>query len=202
MITVSCILAGSSRERLRITVAMFKRLASFHQVMPEFVEFISVFGQQNATGGRFCDFKSRYQLDNPPLTALVCNQLGRSGRHYQMCYNLRATGQRTNEIWSIRQAVFHHQFDVDEGSGLWISAKGDRDIKSIIDDLTKSLDHKQFQGLNERFALTLKVHTALCNWSRKNWLRYIESLENSQEVSLSDNLCGQLIILKRIGHAT
>jgi hypothetical protein len=88
--------------------------------MAGFIDFIFVFGTQaESRGQRFCGFKTRSQLTTLP--ALAADDLGRSGRFYQICYNLRSAGQAPaggRLIWTIRQTVFHHQFDVVRGTAL------------------------------------------------------------------------------------
>lgn len=169
---------------------MFRRLASFHQVMPEFIEFISVFGKrQFATGDRFCDFKSRIHLDTPPPKHYIRPELGRTGMQYQICYNLRVVGQdRVNKTWNIRQAVFHHQFDVKSRTSLWITAKGNRDIQTLIEEEVKDVQPKDHVIESDRFEFTLKIHGAFAKWSTKGWLNYIESIEDAQDVSHKERL--------------
>jgi hypothetical protein len=107
---------------------MLVKTLTHHQVMAGFIDFLFVFGTQaESRGQRFCGFKTRSQLE--ALPALVADDLGRSGRFYQICYNLRAAGQAPSagpgpspdgrrKIWTIRQTVFHHQFDVVRGTAL------------------------------------------------------------------------------------
>ncbi|KAF8847772.1 hypothetical protein BDZ45DRAFT_811325 [Acephala macrosclerotiorum] len=167
--------APSSRNRLRISHRMLARAFTHHQVMSGFVDFISVFETQaEARGQRFCGFKIRSRLSSPDLT--VCEVLGRSGQYYQMCYILRSAGK--SNIWTIRQTVFHHQFDIKEGTALWISAKGGPEMKKMISKHTSNLKNGEFEGILKCFASTLKIHKLHSKWCIQGWLEYIESLEN------------------------
>jgi len=157
--------------------------------MPGFIDFISVFGTQaESRGQRFCGFKTRSQLDDPAPNALIATEIERSGRYYQICYNLRSAGCSTNKVWSIRQAVFHHQFDVVHGTALWISAKGDQEMKNIITPAVKRMSQAQFQDASQRFASALEIHLLHSQWCTKGWLEYIESLEIELDVSLCQSV--------------
>src|SRR5436190_1946501 len=114
---------------------MLLRILTFHQVMASCLDFISVFGTQSKPRDlRFSGFHEQTLLSSPPC-APATPELHRSGRHYQLCYNLKSVAVVTSEdalvksSWSIRQAAFHHQFDVAEGNALWIVAKGDKELK-------------------------------------------------------------------------
>ena len=161
---------------------MLARAFTHHQVMAGFVDFISVFGTQaESRGQRFCGFKVRSRVSSPDLT--VCDGLGRSGLYYQMCYNLRSAGGGINHIWTIRQAVFHHQFDIKEGTALWISAKGDPEMKKMMHSHVKHLENSHFHDVGSCFASTLIIHRLHSKWCTRGWLEYIEYLEGELEVS-------------------
>ncbi len=150
--------------------------------MAGFVDFISVFGTQaESRGQRFCGFKLRSRVESPDLTA--CDGLGRSGLYYQMCYNLRSAGVSINNIWTIRQTVFHHQFDIKEGAALWISAKGDLEMKKMMHSHVKRLENSHFHDIESCFASTLEIHRLHSKWCTRGWLEYIEYLEGELEVS-------------------
>jgi hypothetical protein len=161
---------------------MLARTFTHHQVMAGFVDFICVFERQaESRGERFCDFKVRYRVSSPDHS--VCNALGRSGLYYQMCYNLRSAGRGINNIWTIRQTVFHHQFDIIEGTALWISAKGDKDMKDIMHSHVEHLKNSDLDDIGSCFASTLIVHRLHSKWCTRGWLEYIEYLEGELEVS-------------------
>ncbi|KAE8445815.1 hypothetical protein EG329_012873 [Mollisiaceae sp. DMI_Dod_QoI] len=79
----------NSRVRLRITRSMLLELLTFHQVMPEYLDFISIFGlPSEAQDLRFSSFREQKNLKLQHGSAGIVN-LGRSGRRYQLCYILR-----------------------------------------------------------------------------------------------------------------
>ena len=136
--------------------------------MPGYLELISVFSTQSLPRDlRFSGFREQTLLSNSARRRSV-PALGRSRRQFQLCYNLKTssclspTGTPTkNKEWSIRQAAFHHQFDVDEGTTLWIVTKGDLEIKERIQDMTGKdgrPEDRSFGTLAECFKSSLAVH--------------------------------------------
>jgi hypothetical protein len=205
---------------------MLKRLFSYHQVMPAMIEFLSVFAQppQKRELG-FSGFFEQVTLSHrntvamatgaiqqvtanskQPLTTRsgvpigpVVSALGRSGRHYQMCYNLKrvartkgdAKSSIDNQNWSIQQNEFHHQFDVSEGTALWISAKGGlNDYRQEVLELTGGTQGAKpedlfFDSRDKSFASSLTVHLMNCHWASQDWRGYIRYLEDAIEQKVS-----------------
>lgn len=163
--------------------------------MPSYLDFISVFGSQSEPRDlRFSSFRERILLASPPRGPAIPS-LGRSGRQFQLCYNLKAvacissTNTNTkNKEWSIRQAAFHHQFDVEEGTTLWMVTKGDREIKLRVQDMTGKdgrSEDRAFGTPEECLKSSVAVHLLYCHWSTEEWRWYIQWLEEviDQEVS-------------------
>lgn len=188
-----------SRKPLNITQEMLLRILSYHQVMPSYLDFLSVFGtQMEPRDLRFNSFHAQTTLSTNGLRGPAVPAVGRSGRQYQMCYNLKAvacisdswTATRDKE-WSIRQAAFHHQFDVDEGTTLWISTKGRlEDLKERVQDLTGKdgrLEDRSYGTPEECFKSSLSVHLMYCHWSAEEWRWYIRWLEDviNQETQIA-----------------
>ena len=162
--------------------------------MPCYLDYISVFGSHEfARDLRFSGFREQILLDRS-VARLPIPDLGRSGRQFQLCYNLKA-GARASDTptaagrneWHIRQAAFHHQFDVDEGTTLWIVTKGNLDIKERIQSLTGEEgrdEDRAFATPEQCFRSSLPVHLLYCQWSTEEWRWYIQSLEDDidQEV--------------------
>ncbi|KAI1209586.1 uncharacterized protein F4807DRAFT_97684 [Annulohypoxylon truncatum] len=178
-----------SRSKLRLTRAMFTDILTFHQVMPAFLEFIHVFGQQGEfTDLHFTGFREQVILTNPPKE-LIIPELGRSGKHYQICFNLKGVSLKSeckedfmlNE-WSIRPAVFHHQFDVSNGNTLWIVIKGNQEIQDRFKALTGKdarAQDKSFGSVEESFHSSLSAHLLYCHWAMEDWRWYIVWLEKA-----------------------
>jgi hypothetical protein len=54
------------------------------------------------------------------------SSLGRSGRDFHMCYNLKSVERypsASHWLWSIRQMAVYHSFDVETGKTFWIVLK-------------------------------------------------------------------------------
>ena len=155
--------------------------------MPTYLDFMLVFGAQSEFRGlRFSGFREQTMISSPPR-GLQIPDLGRSGRQFQLCYNLISVAFKTenpanpalNE-WSMRQAAIHHQFDVEEGTTLWIVTKGHKDVLERFKELTGKggrPDDKSFATVEECFRSSLGAHLMYCHWSTENWRWYIQWLE-------------------------
>lgn len=120
--------------------------------------------------------------------------LGRSGRQFQLCYNLkrvaRTKGEAGDEVadqrWSIQQNEFYHQFDVEKGTMLFMNAKGRLDdYRDQVRELTGG-EGGQPEDLDlstreERFRSSLMVHLMNCNWANDDWRGYMNYLEEAVE---------------------
>ncbi|KZL74371.1 hypothetical protein CT0861_10670, partial [Colletotrichum tofieldiae] len=176
-----------SRARLNITRSMLVEILTFHQVMPDYLDHLFIFGlQSEARDLRFSSFREQISL-KPSSSAFGISTLGRSGRQYQLCYNLKgmavespdAADPMKNE-YSIRQAAFYHRFDAVGGNSLWIVTKGGDDISRRFKELTGSKarpEDKSFGNPVECFQSSLSAHLLYCHWSTENWRGYIRWLE-------------------------
>lgn len=181
---------------------MLLRTLSYHQVMPIYLDFISVFGQQSRPRDlRFSGFRDQTLLSGP-LKGPVIPDLGRSGRQFQLCYNLKSVSPPSSvdpmdaKEWPIRQAAIHHQFDVLEGTTLWLITKGNLDLKDRIQDMTGKdgrPEDRAFGTSEECFKSSLAVHLMLCHWSTEEWRWYIQRLEAVIEEEVGDSRTGILI---------
>ncbi|KAI1453404.1 hypothetical protein F4805DRAFT_443702 [Annulohypoxylon moriforme] len=178
-----------SMSKLRLTRAMLTEILTFHQVMPAFLEFIYVFGQQGDSADlHFTGFREQVILTNPP-DDLIIPELGRSGKHYQICLNLKGVslksenkGDFTLNDWSIRPAAFHHQFDVSNGNTLWIVVKGNLEIQERFKALTGKdarAQDKCFDSVEESFRSSLSAQLLYCHWASEDWRWYISWLEKA-----------------------
>ena len=94
----SYIYGENSRARLKITQSMLTQILTYHQVMPAYLDFISVFGSQSKLHDlRFSSFREQATLADP-LRSRVVHGLGRSGRQYQLCYNLKCVALGSEDI--------------------------------------------------------------------------------------------------------
>ncbi|XTI86036.1 hypothetical protein V2W45_1306373 [Cenococcum geophilum] len=193
---LSFVWAPHSKAHLKITKELLLQILCYHQVMPSHLDFLSIFGQQDdARELRFSGFRyqifwsSRRVTINPGGPCV--SELGRSGRYFQISYNLKTVIDAAEfkkpppspeeQEWSIRQAAFHHQFDVETGVTLWITTSGHDDIQKRVQELTgprgRPEDHS-FSTVAQCFKSSLAVHLLFCHWSTRNWRQYICWLED------------------------
>jgi hypothetical protein len=166
---------------------MVNLLFSFHQVMPSYLDFISVFGTQlQQREVRYSGFHEQSTLRVEETKRPAVATLGRSGCYYQVCYNLKAVvdkgGKGKHKEWSIRQAALHHQFDAKNGNALWIctEGRGSGGLFDRIRDLTQDERRRQdwsYANNVECFRSSLATHLTCCHWSIEEWRPYMTWLE-------------------------
>jgi hypothetical protein len=187
--------ADHSRAALNVSQKMLLRLLSFHQVMPEYLDSISVFGQAVETRGmRFSGFADQINL-SPIQHAVAADALGRSGRFYEICYNLRSVSSwvygegRYDVSWNINQAALYHQFDVIDGRTLWISTRGSQDIRQRVERFTSKRgrpENRSYNTLELSLKSSLATHLMLCQWATEPWLHYIQWLDDKIYTEVSN----------------
>ena len=185
---VRYIYAENSQDRLRITRSMLVQFLTYQQVIPIYLDFMFVFGAQSDPRDlRFSGFREQSMMKDPPRGPSIPS-LRRSGRQFQLCYNLKGVTLKTKDAeninlseWSIRQAAISHQFDVVYGTTLWIVTKGGLDVQQRFKHLTgqdgRSEDNS-FGDLYECFQSSLAAHLMYCHWSTEDWRWYIRWLED------------------------
>lgn len=155
--------------------------------MPVYLDFMLVFGAQDDPKDlRFSGLREQINLKTP-TDDMVVPSLGRSGRHYQLCYNLKSVQSKSKSTdnvklddWSIRQAAMFHRFDVENGSTLWVVTKGGDDLLDRYEELVGEegrREDKQFDSPREALISSLSVHLMYCHWSTEDWRWYIRWLE-------------------------
>ncbi|KAF1851034.1 uncharacterized protein K460DRAFT_328553 [Cucurbitaria berberidis CBS 394.84] len=177
----------NSRDKLKTTRSSLTQILTYHQVMPVYMDFMLVFGaQSDAKDLRFSGFREQILLKTPPSGQSI-PALGRSGRTFQLCYNLKGVQfkKQSNENiklseWSIRQTAVYHKFDVEYGTTLWIVTKGGEDILNRYKELTGANgrpEDRTFCDPASCFRSTLSTHLLLSHWSTEDWRWYIRWLE-------------------------
>lgn len=160
--------------------------------MSSYLDFIYVFGKQKKSRDLgHTGFREQTLLSDRPLQGPAISDLGRSGRQFQISYNLKAPyfREKPGKIWTIRQVAIHHQFDIIEGTSLWIITKGDhKDLKKYIEDLTGPNGRREdydFTTPATCFASSLAVHTLLAHWASEDWRVRIRALEDDVDEAVS-----------------
>ncbi|CZT53096.1 uncharacterized protein RSE6_14535 [Rhynchosporium secalis] len=186
--------APTSKTKLSVTRDIASRMLTYFQVMPSYIDFISVFavhpGQKiEAVELRFSGFRERVLLSKV-ARGLQLPSAALTGQNFQLCYNLKCvalkygSGRREDWLWSPRQAAVHHQFDVGEGTALWIIASARDELQERVSELTGSegrLDDRTFDSPAESFISGLTVHLMLAQWATEDWRGYIRWLEQVLE---------------------
>jgi len=131
--------------------------------MPSYVDFVSVFSARrtdevDVSDIRFSSFRERVRL-TPDAQGLDLPHLGVLGRGYQLSYNLKGIANKSRESpkwsagipqtkwdWSTRQAVFHHQFDMAQGTTLWILTSARKYIQERVQKLVDQSGPVQQNG--------------------------------------------------------
>ncbi|KAH7305646.1 hypothetical protein BKA65DRAFT_520672 [Rhexocercosporidium sp. MPI-PUGE-AT-0058] len=175
--------APHSRERLKITKAMFLFTMTYHQVIPAFLDFVFPFGKQEyCQDFQFSGFRSDDRLAVIDR-GLELPQIGRSGRDIRMCYNLKSVEPSNGQKqwpWSIRQIAMYHSFDIETGKAFWLIVKGDQLMKKRIEAATSSRYSGKLQVLDAfatSFSSTLQNHLIIFDWCREHWRWYINFIE-------------------------
>ncbi|KAF4841954.1 hypothetical protein CGCSCA4_v009097 [Colletotrichum siamense] len=174
---------------------MLLRLMSFYQVMPPYLDFLYAYGSSHGQDKElhFSGFKTEKTLTNPVAGSDV-PELGRSGRKYQMCYNLKTAAPKQDNNWKIRQAAVHHQFDVGKGTQLWIVADPHAEIKERVGELYRD-NHAyptSFSTMEQGFKSSMDVHFIYAQWATTNWrwnLRFLE--ENADQLTLVTSMVNE-----------
>lgn len=174
---------ASVTDPLKLSRESLQRLLAYHQVSPVFLEFLDVYGSLSAVDRelRFSSFRTETCLADAEPGSII-DGLRRSGRRYQMCYNLKSvfekddSGQKT---WKIRQSAFHHQFDVGSGTQLWIFGDPHAAIKERIGtSVSDRRNHlSKFDTVAHSFKSSLDIHLDIGRWSMTGWRRHIAFLE-------------------------
>lgn len=174
---------------------MLTEILTFHQVSPDYLDFLFVFGlQSEPLDLRFSSFREQTSL-RKECKSLGIEGLARSGRQYQLCYNLKGVTAKSRnpknpskDEYSIRPAAFYHRFDIENGNALWMVTKGGLDIQERFKELTGKNarpQDKSFGNPKECFSSSLSAHLLFCHWSTEDWRAYIKWLESIVDKEVS-----------------
>ena len=180
---------------------MLARILTYHQVMPAYLDFLSGFDPGAAVSdSKFSGFRERTSFSSSS-EPLAIRDLGRSGYNFQLCYSLIAVasdsfsgGNLSSPQWALTQAAFHHQFDVREGTALWIITHTNGSIKEKLTSTSPTnqsygFDRSTSATVEQSLANSLSTHLMLSEWSVEGWREYIKWLEETvQKQVRSTNL--------------
>ena len=162
---------------------MLNLVLSYHQVLPDFIDFLIPFGKQRgAHDFHFTCLRQRTRLSTRSQ-GLSIPELGWSGRDIQLCYNLKSveySKESEDNPWSIRHCAVSHTFDVENARTSWILIKGNDLMQQRITQASSVRglpELREVDSLDKAFAASLVVHTILCDWAAEDWRWYINFLE-------------------------
>ena len=161
---------------------------TYFQVMPEFLDFLLLFGEQEHAQDLYCSgFYQHTRLQGVEF-APKADIRNWSGRDMQVCYSLKSVEPSPSQAhwpWSIRHCAVHHSFDTENIRSTWLIIKGDNLIEERIKLATSEneapLGKSAFGTIEQAFGAALHTHLILCDWSAENWRWYIKFLEERFE---------------------
>ncbi|KAK2730033.1 hypothetical protein CKAH01_09811 [Colletotrichum kahawae] len=195
---------------LQLHPRMLLRLMTFYQVMTPFLDFLYVYSSQHGEDRelRFSGFRTEKALVNPDSGTII-PELGRSGRRYQLCLNLKTVARKNDGNWEIRQAIIYHQFDVGQGTQLWLIGDPHATLEKRVGELYHGSKRypTSFSTVSQGFMSSLEVHLDFAKWATSEWrwnllfledrakeltkparIREISLLETLEPASLTDML--------------
>lgn len=159
---------------------------SYHQVSPQYLRFLRTFGDHDDVPDlSISGFRGESHIEHLAAESTM-PELGRSGKRFQLCYNLRAVAYKsTDRIWSIRAAAFCHQLDLTEGTVLWLVASGDS--KNANENLYEKVKlatapigcpaDRDFSSVQTSLRASLTIHILFAQWALEQWSGYLNWLE-------------------------
>ncbi|KAH8894395.1 hypothetical protein GQ53DRAFT_745072 [Thozetella sp. PMI_491] len=187
--------APSGQSRLDITYQLACKVLTYFQVMPNYIDYLSVFkvnedAETEVSDLRFSGFHERLLIAKPSR-GLVVPQACLGGRNYQICYSLKSVANKSQGEklsrdkwqWSPRQSAIHHQFDLEQGVSLWI-VTGRSTLRDRIEEMTGAGGRSQdrnFSSTAASFISSLAVHLTLAQWASEDWQGYVRWLEEVLE---------------------
>lgn len=205
-----------------MSLAHAKRIFTYFQVMPSYIDFVSAFckkrqDDEDVSDLRFSSFRESTRLSRDSC-GLDLPHLALSGRGFQLSYNLKSVTNKSKEKpswsavmdrkekwdWSVRQAVFHHQFDMREGRSLWIITSARDYLQKRVQKITGQTERKlpttsqaksdeddtdlqtrpsdrTYTTAADSFIASLSIHLMLAQYASEDWRGYIRWLEQMLE---------------------
>jgi hypothetical protein len=218
--------AESGQSKLDVSLSHAERLFTYFQVMPSYIDFVSAFckkrqDDEDVSDLRFSSFRESIRL-SPIACGLNLPHLALSGRGFQLSYNLKSVTNKSKEKtswpaviqskekwdWSVRQAVFHHQFDMKEGSSLWIITSARDYLQKRVQRLTGQTERRppitsqanisedetelqsspadrNYTTAADSFIASLSIHLMLAQYASEDWRGYVRWLEQMLEKKVS-----------------
>lgn len=189
------LILDSELAPLKLTRDALLRILCYYQVMPHYIDFLLVYGAEEEDRElRFCGFRTKTTFVNPDAGEIIPS-LNRSGRRYELCYNLKAVSLKKlnedrliNVAWKIRQYAVYHRFDLGTGCVLWIIADPREKVKKLIGEVMHedtAPEDLKFDSMPDAFKSCLDTHLVLTQSTTEEWRWYIQSLEEAVDMLVS-----------------
>jgi hypothetical protein len=155
---------------------MLLYLLTYHQVAPAFIQYLLPFGKQHHAHHFHALGLCSSSMAQPQESWPSLPQLGRSGRHIEFCYSLKAVERSpdVNSPWVVRHCSIFHHFDLETKRTAWIIIKANQVIEEAVAKYCTSSTGKRLsaQALNN----ALVMHRLVLEWADNNWSSYINYL--------------------------
>ncbi|CAM1509883.1 Fc.00g002180.m01.CDS01 [Cosmosporella sp. VM-42] len=176
--------AEDSRAPLNCSRQSFCSIATFHQIVPGFLEYVSSFGDSSEPLD-YCmtGFHSEDTLGAATDNVLNIPKLDRSGCEHKLQYLLRSV-ERSSDIdepWKVRQMAVYHTFDFLTGRAFWMNIKANDLMKERVKEATSQFPELTPNAIGEltaSFTGTLTTHLIHLEWCDENWRECINDAES------------------------
>ncbi|EXJ71135.1 uncharacterized protein A1O5_06129 [Cladophialophora psammophila CBS 110553] len=179
------LVASPRANALRITKRMLFRVLTHHQVPAQHLNLLFLFTQHNTLNGVRHDSFWGQLAFGKPLPGLEAPDLGRSGRHYEISFNLKGADLANVGFcdpahnWSIYNAAIYHKLDTVHGTTVWIITTPEGNLSHSVTKATFDSDDIERRSSGtpaECYISSLKVHTTLARWAGESWCAYFQCL--------------------------
>ena len=173
---------GGSRARLKTSAPMLMLAFSYFRVMPEFLEFLVLFGLQEQAQDLFYTGFRQQGCHRGAKQGLAIPERAWSGLDLRVCYCLKAVERSSYKEWpfSIRNCAIHYGFDIKYGRATWIIIEAEKSVKQRVESALKDEYTETCPNPNnpaQAFGAAQIIHLIICRWSCENWRWYIRFLE-------------------------
>ncbi|KAM7193319.1 hypothetical protein V8F33_007862 [Rhypophila sp. PSN 637] len=183
--------ACHSRSPLHCSEELFKKLLTFHQVPPFFLDDLITFGKQrdqlDVSLSRFTDHNAYYMHHN----GSALPQLDRSGNELRHSFLLRSAERAdpTNPDpwqWRTRPCAVYHSFDLVTGKAVWITTKADDAVQRRIMGNSRNFEALYSSVVNSTrdildvprlLEATLATHLVYFRWCEDSWRWFIRDID-------------------------
>ncbi|KAK4223666.1 hypothetical protein QBC38DRAFT_516439 [Podospora fimiseda] len=163
------------QKPLAINEDAFKKVVSYHQVTPRFLDYLEFFGLRSTLAEKI-NINGLYAektLDTPSADEQI-PELRRSGRGYQIGYTLKSIDLNVTPAM-VKPATIYHRFDLEYGTQLWIFVDHLMEFQRMAEG-SQLIVANNVDSLQEQFQATLNNHIVLARWMNVGWREHVDGL--------------------------